>query len=393
MNELYAIYAVVFLFSLVMGFLIMPRIVSISYRKRLMDVPDERRVHQTPVPRLGGISFLPLTLMSVFLFDGLCVLILDAHVQATDTPTFLRMQFCGMGAMLLYLIGEADDLVGVDYKAKFGAQLVAACMFPLSGLWLGNLGGLFGIYQIPEWIGIPLTLFLVVYITNGINLIDGVDGLASGICILAFMLYASMFIFLSHPVFAAICLSILGVLTTFFIFNVFGGRGNVGLRKLFMGDTGSLTLGYVISFLVIHVSTFSVHRVFVSCGAFYVALSPLIIPLLDIIRVVYARYRDRVPLFAPDKRHIHHKLLRTGLSPRGVMIVLLFLTVYFIGLNALLSQYTSATWVLAADLISWVFMHLVINRYIHRMARLCPEVEQRYENRKNTIPENNKFTL
>lgn len=392
MNELYAIYAVVFLFSLLMGFLIIPRIVSISYRKRLMDVPDERKVHQAPVPRLGGLSFLPLALMSMFLFDGLCVLILDAHVSVTDTPTFLRMQFLGMGAILLYLIGEADDLVGVDYKAKFGAQLVAASLFPLSGLWLNNLGGLFGIYYIPAWIGIPLTLFLVVYITNGINLIDGVDGLASGICILAFMLYAAMFIFLAHPVFVAICLSVLGVLIVFFIFNVFGGTTS-NLRKLFMGDTGSLTLGYVISFLVIYLSTFSVRHWFVSSGVFYVALSPLVIPLLDIIRVVFARYRDRVPLFAPDKRHIHHKLLRTGLSPHGVMIMLLLLTWYFIGLNSLLSQFVSATWILIADLLSWVVMHLVINHYIYRMTSLHPELDQRYGNRKNTIPEKNEFVL
>lgn len=392
MNKLYVIYAATFLFTLVMGFLIMPRIVSISYRKRLMDIPDDRRVHSQPIPRLGGISFLPLVLMGVFLFDGLCVLILGASVSATDTSTFLRMQFCGMGTMLLYLVGEADDLVGVNYKVKFAAQLVAACLFPLSGLWLHNLGGLFGIYQIPAWLGVPLTLFLVVYITNGINLIDGVDGLASGICLLAYVLYTSMFIFLEHPVFAAICLSLLGVLLVFFIFNVFGG-GNGKLRKLFMGDTGSLTLGYVISFLVIHISTFTVHRFFVTSGAFYVALSPLIIPLLDIVRVVYARYRDRVPLFEPDKRHIHHKLLRTGLSACGVLVVLLLLTVYFIGLNTLLSQYVSGTWVLVSDLISWVLMHMVINYYIRRMACLRPDVEKCYENPKNTIPEKNKFTL
>lgn len=380
------------MFSLLMGFLVMPRIVSISIHKRLVDLPDERRVHKAPCPRLGGISFLPLALMSVFLFNGLCVLVLGASVSSTDTPTFVRMQFCGMGAMLLYLIGEADDLVGVNYKAKFVAQLVAACLFPLSGLCLNNLGGLFGIHQLPAFVGIPLTLFLVVYITNGINLIDGVDGLASGICILTFILYASMFISLNHPVFAAICLSILGVLTVFFIFNVFGGK-RTGLRKLFMGDTGSLTLGYVISFLVVHISTFNVHRVFVMSGAFYAALSPLIIPLFDIVRVVYARYRDRVPLFAPDKRHIHHKLLRAGLSPRGVMVTLLLLTVYFIGLNALLSHYVSATWVLSADVLSWVVMHLAINRCIYRTNRLRPELAIRYENPKNTIPEKNKFAL
>ena len=143
------IYLATFLFSLTMGALIMPRIVSISQKKNLMDAPDGRKVHPIPVPRLGGISFLPLTMMSVFLFNILCMTVLGAEVKAGDTSTFLRIQCCGMGAMLLYLVGAADDLVGVDYRLKFLAQTAAAALFPLSGLTFGSL------FTAVGWIHVP----------------------------------------------------------------------------------------------------------------------------------------------------------------------------------------------------------------------------------------------
>ena len=392
MTDLYIIYGVIFLFSVIMGVLIMPRIISISYRKRLVDTPNQRKVHLEPIPRLGGISFLPLTFMAIFLFDGLCVLWLNARVTETDTTTFLQMQFAGMGAMLLFLIGVADDLVGVDFKKKFLGQFCAALLFPFCGLWINNLGGFLGIWEISPYIGMPLTVFLVVYIINAINLIDGIDGLASGISIIAFSYYAAMFIFLERYVYAGICLSVLGVLLVFFYYNVFGKK-NTSVRKLFMGDTGSLTLGYFISFLVVMVSQFNCNRIFVTSGALYPALSPLIIPLLDIVRVVFARYRDRVPLFHPDRRHIHHKLLRMGMNSRSTMITLLLLTFYFMGLSAFLAQYSSGTWIVLFNVISWIVMHLIFNYYIRGNERRHPERKKAFENKKNTISQNQKFAL
>ena len=194
------IYLATFLFSLTMGALIMPRIVSISQKKNLMDAPDDRKVHPIPVPRLGGISFLPLTMMSIFLFNILCMTILGAEVKAGDTSTFLRIQCCGMGAMLLFLVGVADDLVGVDYRVKFLAQTAAAALFPLSGLTFGSLFTAIGWIHVPFWVSAPFTVFLVVYITNAINLIDGLDGLASGICIIAFTLYTAIFLYRAESV-------------------------------------------------------------------------------------------------------------------------------------------------------------------------------------------------
>ncbi len=379
MLPLYLIYGITFAVSVIMALIMLPKIISISMEKKLTEDPNERDVHKIPTPRLGGMSFLPIGLIGVFIFNMLCVIVLGATVKANDTNTFLGFQACGAGALLLYLVGVADDLVGVGFKKKFLAQIVAGALLVSAGVYIKNLGGLFGLYQIPAWVGMPLTIFLVVYITNGINLIDGVDGLASGICILTLSLYAMMFLYVRHPSSVAICLSILGALITFFVFNVFGGE-NHKFRKLFMGDTGSLTLGFTISYMFILISGFSTPRLDFTGGTIYMAVAPLIIPLLDIVRVVHARWKDGVALFQPDRRHIHHKLLRTGLNTTWTMVTLLLMTVGFCVLNFVLNLWLEGTGIALIDILCWFVMHGILNHFIRRAAVLHPELAEKYRN-------------
>ena len=157
--------------------------------------------------------------------------------------------FLFVGMTLLYLVGVCDDLVGVGYRYKFAVQIVSALLLVLSGNWFGSLGGLFGVYSVPAWVGIPVTVFIVVYITNAINLIDGIDGLASGLCSIALSVLSVIFFIRMQYVYALLAICTLGVLMPFWCYNVFG-NANRG-HKLFMGDAGSLTLGYVISFLTV----------------------------------------------------------------------------------------------------------------------------------------------
>ena len=179
-----------FLISILQGLILIPNILLISYKKRLFDQPDERKVHSIPVPRLGGISFFPAILVSLCLIIGLfhCVGIPIARLL-TDR-SLLELLFWVSGCMLLYLIGVADDLVGVGYRYKFVVQVFTAILLVLPGAWINSLGGLFGIYMLPSWVGIPLTVLIVVYITNAINLIDGIDGLASGLSCIALTVLA-----------------------------------------------------------------------------------------------------------------------------------------------------------------------------------------------------------
>ena len=348
-----------FLLSLVLGMMIVPKILLISYKKRLFDMPDSRKVHQTPVPRLGGISFFPVILIALCFMLGVH---LYCGYPVKDLPgnEFL---FFAVGGMMLFLIGVTDDLIGVSYRYKFLVQILAAILIVWPGEWFNTLGGLFGIDELPMAFGIPLTLFVVVYITNAINLIDGIDGLASGLSCISLFVLGIICTVEGDGLYALLAFSTFGVIVPFWFYNVFGNakRGH----KLFMGDTGSLILGYIISLLVIHLSH-SDREEIVGHSNMVLAFSTLIVPLFDVVRVVIHRLREKKNPFLPDKNHFHHKLLRTGLRPRAVMVVILFIALFFIVFNWLLVRFLGMTWLLVTDVVLWIFLQLGINRGIRK---------------------------
>ena len=154
--------------SILLSALIIPRILVVAYRKKLFDIPNERKVHDGIIPRLGGISFVPTILFSLSFVTGLRYLI--GFEIAENRLHFIIPEFffliCGL--TLLYLSGIKDDLVGLRYRTKFFIQILAASMFPLAGLWINNLYGLAGIHELSPYIGIPLTILMTVFIINAI---------------------------------------------------------------------------------------------------------------------------------------------------------------------------------------------------------------------------------
>lgn len=353
-----------FLIALLLGIVMIPNILLVSYRKRLFDLPDPRKVHTCPVPRLGGISFLPAIVITFALIMGFRIL---HGIPVENLPlsrTLYEFLFYIVGAMLLYLTGVQDDLIGVGYRRKFLIQILAALLLVSCGDWIRSLGGLFGIYDLPAWLGIPLTVFLVVYITNAINLIDGIDGLASGLCCISLAMLAYMHIYVGQYVYAFLALATLGILIPFWCYNVFGNAQKG--HKLFMGDTGSLTLGYILSFLVIHLSFVHFDEVEHTNPSLAIALSTLIVPLFDVVRVVLHRVRNGKSPFLPDKNHFHHKLLRTGMRVRWVMVTILVISLFFIGLTLLLLPYCNVTFILILDIVLWTVLHLYLDVLIAR---------------------------
>ena len=207
-----------FAVAMALGLILIPRILLISYKKKLFDIPDARKVHKTPIPRLGGLSFFPAILIAIALNIGLRYLFY-ANGGFIATQTGVEVLFILAGLTMLYMVGEADDLIGAGYKAKFAVQIVASCLMVLSGAWLHSLWGLFGIYEIPAWAGMPLTIVVVVYITNAINLIDGIDGLASGLCSIALAVLSVMMVMRGEYVHALVAVSTLGVVVPFWFYN------------------------------------------------------------------------------------------------------------------------------------------------------------------------------
>lgn len=354
MNYLFIILA--FAVSVFTARLIIPRILLISFRKKLFDMPDERKVHKHAIPRLGGVSFFPTVLLSCCFV--LAVRTLSGYgvspIQAPYVlPEFLVLA-CGM--TLLYLTGIADDLVGVRYRQKFVIQILCACLFPLAGLWINDLYGLFGIHALPAWIGMPFTVLTVVFITNAINLIDGIDGLASGLSSVSFLIFGILFIEKGLWTYAMLAFSTIGVLIPFFYYNVFGSAERA--RKIFMGDTGSLTLGYMLSFLAIKYSHVNTEIMSFTEGAFVIAFSTLIVPSFDVIRVVLVRLRNGKSPFEPDKNHIHHKFLAMGFTPRKAMITILLISCMFSAANILLMPYINNTVMLIGDIVVWIGLNV-----------------------------------
>ena len=353
-----------FLFAVSLGMVIIPRILVISHKKRLYDVPDARKVHTMPVPRLGGLSFFPVILMSMFLVIGFRLYFWDVNVSCLSFNMLYEYLFLFVGMTLLYLVGVCDDLVGVGYRYKFAVQIAAAFLLVLSGNWFDSFGGLFGIYSVPVWVGVPFTVFIVVYITNAINLIDGIDGLASGLCCIALSVLSVIFFLRGQYVYALLAICTLGILMPFWCYNVFG-NANRG-HKLFMGDAGSLTLGYVISFLIIHMSVTNEVSPTLSNPYMVIAFSTVLVPLLDVIRVVLHRLREHKNPFLPDKNHFHHKLLRTGMRVRMVMVCIIAISAFFILLNSSLAWRVDITYLFFLNLFCWSILHVGLNGLIKR---------------------------
>ena len=354
-----AVIAGSFLLALLLESLILPQILRIAYKKRLYDLPNARKVHKTPTPRLGGISFMPvivivLGLMAVARLRWVTDTVLSQNVT---NQTMIYILFA-MGLMLLYLIGAVDDLVGVSYRTKFVAQVIAAILPPVGGLWINNFGGLFGITAIPFWIGIPLTVFVFVYVINAINLIDGIDGLASGLSGLALILIAAACFAVKHFSMGILATTMVAILVVFFKYNVF----NKGTHKLFMGDAGSMCLGYILALLIVHFWNVRPDFDPFKNNLNIVVTSALLIPLLDVVHVVLMRLKNHRNPFLPDKTHIHHRLMSAGLSARSTLFCLLALSTFIIGFNVLLATEINASLLVVIDLAIWLLMTFLIHR-------------------------------
>lgn len=345
---------------------IIPNILLISMRKRLFDVPDARKVHKYPVPRLGGVSFFP-----VILFVMCITTVLRMHIGIFPNSFFsinlVHEMLCLIaGLTMLYLIGIADDLVGVRYRQKFIVQIASAALFPVAGLYINDFYGLLFINQITPYIGIPLTMLLTVFITNAINLIDGIDGLASGLCLVALTMLGLFFAYNQLWMYVLLAVSCIGVLSTFFLYNVFG-KAEHG-RKIFMGDTGSLTLGYILSFLIVKFSM-NVDEVVMPNGGspLVVAFSILLVPCLDVCRVVLGRIRRHAHPFKPDKTHIHHKFLAMGFSASSSLIIIQLMSAAFIVVTAVLVFLgVSSTLVFVLDIVVWIALNMWFSYIIRR---------------------------
>lgn len=355
MNNYLIYIALSFILSLASGFLIIPRIVDFCFKRKLYDVPNERKVHHEIIPRLGGMAFIPC------MFFAFLVSIYVYNYNSGCLPMGISLWTCSFLAsmFMIYIVGLIDDVVGLGANTKFLMQIVAASLLPACNLYINDLYGLFGLHAIPFWIGAPLTVFAIVYVDNAMNLIDGIDGLSGGLALIALAVFFACFFSGRVWVYCVMIAGLAGVLCAYLYFNIWGKVEKH--RKIFMGDSGSLTIGFILSFLFVKVFMNNPHTLEFNELDKLMAYSVLIVPGFDVARVIMSRLRSGQSIFKADKRHIHHKLLRCGLSQHKALCAILLLQLALIGLNLLLNQCLKMPWIVLVDIIVFTAFNLAVS--------------------------------
>jgi UDP-GlcNAc:undecaprenyl-phosphate/decaprenyl-phosphate GlcNAc-1-phosphate transferase len=333
--------------SFVICFLVIPVIIKYSLEKNLVDIPGRRKIHKKITPSMGGIA--------IFLGFFISVLIW------MDIAQWKEMRFILIALFIVFFIGVRDDLVPLRPFMKLLGQLMAAgILIFLFDLRLKSLYGLLGIYDIPLILSYLITFFTIIVITNSFNLIDGLDGLAGTIACVALLTFGTSFFLAGDIVFAVLSFSMLGSVIAFLFFNW-------DPSEIFMGDTGALVIGMMLSILAIHFIdvqyNLPVDQPYKFKAAISGAVSFIIIPLADTLRIFILRLVRRQSPFTPDKSHIHHNIMRLGFSHGKSTLILGAAQLFFI-IVIVLTRGMNDNYVLLGIFVLCILLSLLLDRAI-----------------------------
>lgn len=361
--------------SALFSWILLPKILQICKIKGLFDSHDERKIHSGVVPRLGGVAFFPALLFTFLVILSINLLLKTSLVSSINITLYIELMLALSAILLIYFTGVGDDLVNIRYRTKLMIQIVAGILFTSSGVWINNLYGLFGLNEIDAAIGIPLTVIVIVFIINSINFIDGIDGLAAGIGMFAFLCYGFIFLYMQLYVYSLLAFSSFGVLIPFFYYNVFG-KENKG-TKIFMGDSGSLTIGVLLSVFAVKVCHYNPDSLYQLPQSMVFAFSVLLVPMFDALRVALFRvYTGKSP-FKPDKNHIHHQFLQLGFSHKAIMLMILTIVVFLGTGSILLAPYVDINLLLGLIIVLWAGMDIYLRMKIKHVAQPVPAKSRR----------------
>ena len=306
-------------------FFAIPIIIQVSKDKKLFDEPDERKVHKTVIPTLGGLG----------IFAGFII----ATLMGVPSGIASELQYFAAATTVIFFLGLKDDILVLSASKKFIGQLIAAgIVIKFGGVQLNNMHGFLGIYEIPHIASIILTIFTIIVITNSFNLIDGVDGLAGSLGVLTTLVFGTYFFYVGQLTYAVMAFSLAGSIIGFLIYNF-------SPAKIFMGDTGSLLLGLVNSILVIKFINVAGNPAvnFPLEASPAIGFAILMIPLFDTLRVFTLRILDRRSPFSPDRTHVHHFLLDIGFNHRMITFTCVAVNIVFIAMAYFLRHLGTTT--------------------------------------------------
>jgi UDP-N-acetylmuramyl pentapeptide phosphotransferase/UDP-N-acetylglucosamine-1-phosphate transferase len=298
--------------SFIITFLGIPVVIQIAEKKKLYDIPDERKLHTRLIASLGGVA----------IFGGFIV----AALLSIEVQHSYEFQYFFAAAIVIFFLGLKDDLMILSATKKFIGQIIAASiLIHLGGIRLDSMYGLFGFEQVSEGFGLALSYLTIIVVINSFNLIDGVDGLAASLGILSMLIFGSYFFAVNMQAYALLSFSMAGSLIAFMIFNNHPA-------KIFMGDSGSLMIGLVNAILVIKFINIA-HDPSVAIpitSSVAIGFAILIVPLLDTLRVFSVRIINGKSPFTPDRNHVHHLLLERGLGHAAVTFTCVSIKIGFI---------------------------------------------------------------
>jgi len=336
-----------------------PALIRVAILKRLTDVPaEDRKIHKRSIPTVGGIIIYAATMFSYALWYK----IEDGKMYDEIYKSIEEFKLIIATSLVLFFVGVKDDIIGTAAVKKLFAHILVALILVLIGnIRITSLYGIFGVMEIPYWASVFLSLFTYVVVVNAFNLIDGVDGLAGGVGMIACWSFGIWFVFAGNYSLAALSFSMAGALMGFMIFNF-------SPAKIFMGDSGSLIIGLFVCVLAIKLIEYPVEKLdkfWVQISKPMYVIAAMIYPLLDTLRVFIIRtLKGQSPLIA-DRNHIHHHLILKGYSHVKTVIIIYVFTFVTIGLSLLdyfIPDANIGLIILVGVALLFLFFVLVLNR-------------------------------
>ena len=305
----------------------------------LVDQPNERKIHQGAIPLVGGIS----------IFSALSFVVLTSDILFATVVRYLPSI---LATLLILTMAVYDDRFDLSAKLRLVIQLIAAFLVAKSGVRIESMHGLFGWYEIPLNFQYMITVFVLVGSTNAFNLIDGVDGLAGSLGLISSLFLATLSWVLGQEGLVLLCLGLASAIAVFLKYNFFPA-------KIFMGDAGSMTLGFLLTVISIILLQVSLSTVF-STTTFVIICCVLMVPVVDALRVFMKRYASGISPLKADKSHLHHIVLSRGNNSKQVVYSIAGLQLTLIVFGIVLTSLTNITVVMLTLAITQIVISKVL---------------------------------
>lgn len=334
--------------AVMIGLCVMPLLRRLARELKLVDKPNFRKLHTTPIPLVGGISIALSTWATLF-------------ITGLYTDTAQNIIFLLLIGMVLLVLGVIDDKLDIPATFKLIVQLGCAAVIAFSGIRISSLYGIFGIQDIPLWGQYVLTILVITGVVNAFNLMDGIDGLAGSLAILGCLALAILSCMMGRCEFALLYAAIIGSVIGFL-------RFNLSAKKTFLGDGGSLFLGFMLVVSGIQILEWGKE----TSGALpdittIMVIGIFMIPVLDSLRVYRGRIGNGDSPFKPDKSHLHHLFLLLGLTHVKISMFIALVSLLLLAFSAWLTQFLPLTLVIFLYTLMFLSLTYLLNINKHML--------------------------